>query len=139
MTYMYALTTRFKEDGTFGITELMMDPATLAKNWALSKMPVGRHKCWHGVSLDRLERDSISDTSDGYPDLADTYGVKLHTLCKKMPFEVEALDLYRYYEYMTVEELPVVPPPTLITPAEERAIASRRDRGGMKALLPALA
>ena len=33
-------------------------------------------------------RDAISDTSDGYPDMAEALGVKLSLLEDKMPFEV---------------------------------------------------
>jgi hypothetical protein len=36
--------------------------------------------------------------------------------------QLKPLDLYSYYEYETVEELPVVPPPTTLTFAEDREI-----------------
>jgi hypothetical protein len=36
--------------------------------------------------------------------------------------QLKPLDLYSYYEYETVEELPVVPPPTTLSFAEDREI-----------------
>ena len=35
-----------------------------------------------------MYRDAISDTSEGYPDMADALGVKLTPLEDKMPFAV---------------------------------------------------
>ena len=88
LTYIYNLTTRSEEAGTFKITELMMDPATMIRAFLIGKSPFGTVNTFHQYNLDRLERDSISDMSEGvYPDLTDL-GVKLHTLQDKMPWEV---------------------------------------------------
>ena len=87
INYMYALTTRNKKDGTHNITELMLDPATMIRSFIIGKSPFGGVNSFHQYSLDRLERDSISDISEGYPDLSDL-GVKLHTLEDKMGWEV---------------------------------------------------
>jgi len=137
LTYMYALTTRTKEDGTFKITELMMDPATIARAFIIGKFPFGTVNTFHQFNLDRLERDSISDMSEGiYPDLTDL-GVKLHTLEDKMPWELSPFDLYSYYHYEGPEEKPKVAPPTLVTMEQERKIQLRRGQGPI-ALVPGL-
>merc|ERR1711862_944118 len=80
LTYMYALTSRTDEDLNFRIAELMIDPITFAKAFVAQTIKIGNVKVFHQTSLDRLERDSISDTSDlGLPDItifrcADVYG-----------------------------------------------------------------
>jgi len=132
--YMYHLTTRTPEDWQFKISELMFDPASFAKAWFMGNNPFGAVKVFHQQSLDQLDRFSISDESEGYPDLTDL-GVKLHTLEQRMPWELKPLDLYSYYEYETVEEVPVVPPPTTLTFAEDREIKVQRARGLLN-LLP---
>merc|ERR1719203_1052755 len=72
ITYMYDCATRNKELGNFGIKELMLDPKTLLKSAIFEQMPLfGQVNFLHGNTLDRLERDAISDTSEGYPDMAD--------------------------------------------------------------------
>ena len=88
LTFMYALTTRTKEAGTFKITELMIDPATFVRAFLVGKSPFGMVNSFHQYNLDRLERDSISDNLEGYPNLTDL-GVKLHTIEDKMPWEVK--------------------------------------------------
>ena len=90
LTFMYALTTRTKEAGTFKITELMIDPATFVRAFLVGKSPFGMVNSFHQYNLDRLERDSISDNLEGYPNLTDL-GVKLHTIEDKMPWEVKQL------------------------------------------------
>jgi len=81
-------------------------------------------------------RDAISDTSDGYPDMAEALGVKLSLLEDKMPFECSMYDQYAYYHYETVEEKPVPKPPVLVSFSEERAAKQRREEKGLLAILP---
>ena len=104
---MFDCATRNKELGNFGIKELMLDPKTLLKSYVFEQMPLfGQVNVLHGNTLDRLERyycetsvanyftitavcrDAISDTSEGYPDMASALGVKLTPLEDKMPFAV---------------------------------------------------
>lgn len=138
LTYMYGLTTRTKEFGTFDIKELMFDPKAFARAWLMSKMPVGQVYTFKSCSLDRLERESISDTSEGYPDMAESLGVELHTLADKLRWEVEGFDIYSYYHYETVEEKPVATPYKTLSLAEERRLLEKRNMG-MLALLPGVA
>jgi len=136
LTYMYALTTRTKEDETFKIKELMFDPVTLTKAFVIGNMPWGRNNYFHRMSMDKLEREAISDMTDGYPDMADSLGVQLHTLTQKLPWEVEPFDLHRYYHYETVEEKPVAAPPKTLTLEEERRLLGVRNKLGLVAVLP---
>lgn len=126
--YLYALTSRTPETWRFKITELMLDPTAFAKAWFIGKVPFGGVNVFHERGLDHLERSNISDESEGYPDLT-SLGVKLHTLEQRMPWEVAPKDYYNYYEYETVEELPVVPPPTTLTFSDERLIKEKKARG----------
>ena len=87
LRFMYALTSRVEEDGVFKFRELMTNPETFAKAFIANKLKIGNVNCFHQTGLDRLERDSISDTSDGYPEITEL-GVKLHTVADKMPWEV---------------------------------------------------
>merc|ERR1719233_1489275 len=140
LTYMYALTTRTKEDGTFKIAELMLDPATMARAFMIGKSPFGTVGTFHQYNLDRLERDSLSDTSEGYPDLTEL-GVKLRTLESQMPWEVSPMDLYSYYHYETVDEMPTARLPKLVSFEEERRIEAKRAGGpievAVKSVVPA--
>jgi len=138
MTYLFACTTRTKEEGNHNISELLFDPRTLAKVWLCGKLPFGNANWFYQSSLDRLESDSISDTSDGYPDMAESFGVRLHTLEEKIPGEVRAWDYYAYYHYESIEEKPVVAPPIVLTMEEERRLVNRRSEGMVAALLPGL-
>merc|ERR1711955_189540 len=87
--------------------------------------PFGTVGTFHQYNLDRLERDSLSDTSEGYPDLTDL-GVKLRTLESQMPWEVAPMDLYSYYHYETVDEMPTTRLPKLVSFEEERRIQAKR-------------
>ena len=84
---MYELTSRTPENWDFKVTELLLDPTAFIKAFVAEKMPFGGTRVFHQLSLDTLERQSISDESEGFPDLTDL-GVKLHTLHQKMPWEV---------------------------------------------------
>jgi len=135
LTYMYALTSRTEEDLNFRIAELMIDPITFAKAFVAQTIKIGNVKVFHQTSLDRLERDSISDTSDlGLPDIT-SLGVKLSSVTEKMPWELAPLDAYAYYFYETPDEKKVVKPPKMLAMDEERAINARRAKG-YAALIP---
>jgi len=140
LTYMNGLTSRFREEGSFKISELMLSPVSLFKYAAMGYLgyhSLGNKQVFMGAGLDRLERDAISDISEGLPNLTDL-GVKLHTLEQKMPFELQHWDLYIYYHYETPEEKPVVPPPNLLNLPQERNILGRRNKLGPLALLPGI-
>jgi len=135
ITYMYHLTERYEEETTFGINELMLSPVAVARSIAFSKL-IGKKNCWHGQSLDRLERDSVSDLSEGYPNITEL-GVKLSTLAERLPFELEIYGLHAYYQYEDCETKVKVPPPREIAPEEERALLAMRKMGtGLSGLLP---
>ena len=87
LTYMYALTSRTEEESTFKIKELMLDPEAFIKAIVASKIKLGNLNVFHGSSLDRLERDSVTDESEGYPEITEL-GVKLHSIEDKIPWEV---------------------------------------------------
>lgn len=123
--YMYACTTRTVEEGNFKITELMFDPLTIIKSYIIGKMPFGNANLFYNASLDRLERDALSDNGEGYPDLTDL-GVKLSTLEERLPWELAPYDAYAYYEYEDVNEKPVPILPKMVSMQEERAINVQR-------------
>lgn len=134
LIYMYALTTRLVDDGTFHIKELMLDPEAFIKAFVAQKIKLGNLNVFHGSSLDRLERDSVTDESEGYPEITEL-GVKLHSIEDKIPWEVEPFDLYAYYFYETPEEKHVVKKPHYLSLDEERAIRAKKSRG-LAALIP---
>lgn len=137
LTYCFDCATRNKEEGNFDIKELMFDPRTLVKHYIMGKMgKMGNHTVFVSASLDRLERDSVSDTSEGLPDMAEALGVKLTRLEQKVPYIASAWDQYAYYYYETVAEKPVPRPPVLLSAGEERALHGRRENLGHLALLP---
>ena len=84
----------------------------------------------------RLERDAISDSSEGYPNMAESLGVQLTDMTRKMPYECAMWDQYAYYHYETPEEIPRPRPPTLLSVNEERQLQDRRQAKGILALLP---
>lgn len=88
------------------------------------------------TTMPRLERDAISDSSEGYPDMAESLGVQLTDMTKKMPYECAMWDAYAYYHYETPEEIPRPSPPAVLAMGEERQIAARRQDKGILALLP---
>jgi len=137
ITYMYALTNRTEADWNFHITELMLDPFAFIKACAMSKSPFGGTNVFNQMSLDTLERMSLSDESQGYPDLT-ALGVKLTPIHSKMPWELKPRDLYGYYHYETVEELPVVHPPATVSFSQERDLKLQRSRGLLN-MVPGLA
>jgi len=135
ITYMYALTSRVEEERQFRIKELLLDPETFAKAFIAQNLgKFGNHYVFHSSGLDRLERDSISDTSEGYPDLSEL-GVKPASVTEKMPWELAPFDQYAYYFYETPEEKRPVRLPHILAMDEERAINARRAKG-LVSLIP---
>jgi len=138
LKYMNYCTSRSTEEGTFRVSELMFSPFAIAKymlHHTLGYVSMGNKNVFYGQCLDRLERDALSDESEGLPDLT-SLGVRLHTLEQKMPGELNYHDLYRYYHYESPEERPYVPPPTCLSMPEEREITKRLGRLGPLAMLP---
>jgi len=134
--YMYDCATRNEELGNFKISELMMDPRTLAKSFLIGQLAFGQINFFHDLTMDRLERDAISDSSEGYPNMAESLGVQLTDMTRKMPYECAMWDQYAYYHYETPEEIPRPRPPTLLSVGEERQLQDRRQAKGILALLP---
>eukprot|EP00088_Acartia_fossae_P034980 TRINITY_DN35971_c0_g1_i3.p1 TRINITY_DN35971_c0_g1~~TRINITY_DN35971_c0_g1_i3.p1 ORF type:complete len:388 (+),score=120.49 TRINITY_DN35971_c0_g1_i3:156-1166(+) len=132
--YMYALTTRLEEEGTFKIKELMLDPETFGKAFFAQMLGLGNRYVFHSTSLDRLDRDSISDMSQGYPDLTEL-GIKLHSVTEKMPWELAPFDLFAYYYYESTDEKKKVALPHILDFSEERAINAKRSKG-MVSIIP---
>jgi NADH dehydrogenase (ubiquinone) 1 alpha subcomplex subunit 9 len=133
--YMYEQTGRTHEEYGFNITELMLEPRVFAKAFFGGVVPFGGVRVYNQFNIDALERMSISDESEGYPNLTDL-GVKLSTVVQKMPWE---LDVRNYFGYLVVDDpldLPKVTPPTPLNFADERRIIAQRDRGLLN-LLPA--
>jgi len=129
ITYMYALTSRNEDEGQFKINEMLLDPETFIKAFIAQNLGrLGNHHVFHQTGLDRLERDSISDTSEGYPDLSEL-GVKPASVSEKLPWELAPLDQYAYYFYETPEEKRKVRLPHILEMDEERAINARRAKG----------
>lgn len=126
--YMYECTSRTPETWNFHITELMLDPSAFIKAYMTGRTPFGGIESFHQQSLDTLELMSISDETEGYPDLTHL-GVKLSTLHQRMPWEVKARDLFSYYEYESLDEVPVIKPPKLISFSEERDLKNRASAG----------
>jgi len=138
LTYMANLGSRYEGDGTFGIDELMQSPKVIFKSLLLNQL-IGNANFFKGQSLDKLERDSISDMSDGYPDLTEL-GVKLTKLEDRLPFEMKSFDLHGYYHYENCESRLIPDPPQLVSREEERAMQQRKALGPLPlALLPAQA
>lgn len=135
--YMYEISGRNKEDWGFHITELMLDPTAFMKAYFTQTTPFGGNRSFHQWSLDTMERMSISDETEGYPDLTDL-GVKLSTVEQRMPWELSVRDAFGYYYYETLDEKPVVLPPTPVSFSEERAIKMQRGNGLLN-MVPGLA
>ena len=87
MSYMHALTSRTEAEGNFRIKELMLDPETFGKAFFAQMLRLGQIHVFHQTGLDRLERDSLSDMSEGYPEITEL-GVKLTKVSERMAFEV---------------------------------------------------
>jgi len=133
--YMFEQSGRNKEEWQFEITELMLEPRTFAKAFFGGVMPWGGNKSWNQFNLDTLERMSISDESEGLPNLTDL-GVKLSKVVEKMPWELEPIHNYKYLIIEDPAELPKIDPPTPLSFVEERYLISKRERGLIN-LLPA--
>jgi len=134
--YIYECTSRSHEEWDFYISELMFDPTAFMKAFVMSKMPFGSVLTFNQMALDTLERQSLTDESEGYPDLTDL-GVKLHTLTQKMPWEVAYLDAFKYYQYENIGEKREPVPPAVLDFSEERLLKQQRANGLLN-LVPGL-
>jgi len=128
LSYMHALTSRTAADGNFRIKELMLDPETFGKAFFAQMIRLGQIHVFHQTGLDRLERDSLSDMSEGYPEITEL-GVKLTKVSERMAFEVAPFDQYAYYFYETPEEKTKVKPYKVVEMDEEREILAKRSKG----------
>jgi len=128
MTYMHGLTSRYEDEDTFWIKELLLEPKTLLRTAIAEKLPFGAINSFHQTCLDRLERDSISDTTDGLPQITDL-GVKLHSVEEKMPWELSPFDLYGYYFYENPEDKRQPRLPHRLTMVEDRQLDQTRSQG----------
>ena len=73
------------------------------KAYLTGKSPFGGVEAFYQQSLDTLELMSISDESEGYPDLTDL-GVKLSTLHQRMPWEVSSkIQLNKYWDSKLID------------------------------------
>jgi hypothetical protein len=132
--YIYRMSGRTEEDWRLHITELMMDPPSFVKAWLMDKIGLGQNNLFYGPSLDKLERHSISDESEGLPNLTDL-GVNLATLEDKIKWEVAPWDYMGYYQY-EMGERQEVPAPKLLSLGEERALFKKKSDLGPMALIP---
>jgi len=136
--YMFDCASLCKDYRSFeGFSELMFSPNMFFKAWMLNKIGLGNKIVYGQQSIDRLERDSISDKSDGYPDMAEALGFEHQGYFKlKIPHEVIAYDFYGYYLYETPEEQHVPTPYKTLNRVEERAVTERRAQGFLPTILP---
>jgi len=132
--YIYRMSGRTEEDWRMHITELMMDPPSFVKAWLMDKIGLGQNNLFYGPSIDKLERQSISDESEGLPNLTDL-GVNLATLEDKIKWEVAPWDYMGYYQY-ELGERQEVPAPKLLSLGEERALFKKKSDLGPMALIP---
>lgn len=132
--YVYRVSGRTEEEWRLHRTELMTDPLSFVKAYLFDKIGLGQYSMNMGASIDKLERTSISDESEGLPNLTDL-GVKLHTLEDKIPWEVAPWDYMGYYEY-ELGERQEVPAPKILSVGGERAILKKKSDLGPLALLP---
>jgi len=132
--YMYEQTGRDKDEWNFHITELMLDPGAFARAYFAEKTPFGGVRTFHQTSIDLLERQSISDQSQGYPNLTDL-GVKLSTVEQKMPWELACRDAFAYYVIDHPEEMKKVTPPASVNFSQERYLQATRESKGLLNIL----
>jgi len=133
--YMYEQTGRNPDEWGFKITELMFEPRVFAKAFLGGVLPFGGVSVFNQYNIDALERMSISDESQGLPDLTDL-GVKLSKVIDKMPFELSWRHNFNYIVIEDPSDLPKVNPPMTIRFDEERALKLQRGKGLLN-LLPA--
>jgi len=132
--YMYEQTGRDMDEWNFHITELMLDPGAFVRAYFAQSTPFGGVRSFNQASIDLLERQSISDISQGYPNLTDL-GVKLSTVEKKMPWELAVRDAFAYYVVDHPEELKKVAPPVPVNFSEERYLQASRESKGLLNIL----
>ena len=64
----------------------------------------------------------MTEESEGYPNISDLDGVKLHTVQEKMTFELEWYRHAQWYKYMSTNDIPKIQPLHPLTVAEIREI-----------------
>jgi len=126
--YMFEQSNRTEEEWNFKITELMLEPRVFAKAFLTGILPFGGVQFFNQLNIDALERMSISDESEGLPNLTDL-GVKLTRVADKMPSELLPLNKFGYLVIDDISDLPKVNPPTTIRWDEERALQMQRGKG----------
>jgi len=105
--------------------EQMICPTLWAKAafWSLGeklRIPGIKHSC--APTLERLERSQLTEESEGYPNISDLDGVKLHTVQETMTFELEWYRHAQWYKYMSTSDIPKIQPLHPLTVAEIRDI-----------------
>jgi len=136
MRYIYDCTTRNEENALFSIRELMFDPRTFLKAFVCQSLPFGNINMFHNTTIDRLEKDSISDMTDGFPDMAESFGIQMSTIEQRMPWEVAPFDKFSYYHYETPDMKHQPSPPKILNLTEEIQLLSKRGSKGGLAFLP---
>jgi len=136
--YMFEQSNRTEEEWNLQITELMLEPRVFAKCYLTGIIPFGGVNYFNQLNIDRLERMSISDESQGLPNLTDL-GVKLTKVADQMPNELIFRDNYGYLVIEDPSDLPKVNPPKTIRFDEERAVQLQRGKGLLNLLPGAIA
>jgi len=134
--YMYGAANRDMDEYGYKRTELMLDPLSFAKTIALDTLKLGQTNTYYGHTLDKLERHSLSDQSEGLPNLTDL-GVTPMPMTDRVRHDAKAWDYFAYYEFEVGEEIPPVIPPAL-SAMEERELDAVRDSWGPLAFVPKL-
>lgn len=135
--YMYEESGRDKDEWGFEISELMMDPKAFAKAYFGGVFPWGGKTSFNQFNIDTLERMSISDESEGLPNLTDL-GVKLSKVIDKMPWLMHHRHQHKYLVIDDPIDLPKVNPPTPLSFVEERHMIAQRERGLINLLPPGI-
>merc|ERR1711997_170927 len=91
MGYMYGAANRDMDEYGYKRTELMLDPLSIAKTIALDTFKLGQANCYYGHTLDKLERHSLSDQSEGLPNLTDL-GVTPMPMTDRVRHDAKAWD-----------------------------------------------
>jgi NADH dehydrogenase (ubiquinone) 1 alpha subcomplex subunit 9 len=126
--YMFEQSNRTEEEWNLQITELMLEPRVFAKAFLTGIIPFGGVSFFNQLNIDCLERMSISDESEGLPNLTDL-GVKLTRVADKMPSELLPRNRFGYLVIDDLTDMPKVNPPTTIRFDEERALQMQRGKG----------
>ena len=108
-------------------TDLRFSPVAWLKCMMLERLPVG-NKHYGSMSVDKLERSSLSDDIQGYKNLYDL-GVSPSKVVDKMPFELVNHQAFGYYIPDTLEEEPEVPDPIPLKRWEVKEVIKQNKTG----------